>query len=147
MPQRARRKRVSDADYTRLLAVRAELRRFEHWSAEQAEAQGVTASQHQLLLAVRGHPEPTGPTISQVAEYLLVRHHSAVELADRCERAGLITRTRDETDHRVVRLRLAEGGIHILDALTGAHLEELAKLTPLFESLLGALQRTGRPAY
>jgi DNA-binding MarR family transcriptional regulator len=120
---------------------------FERWSAEQAEAQGVTASQHQLLLAIRGHPGPDDPTISQVAEYLLVRHHSAVELVDRCERAGLITRTRDETDHRVVRLRLAERGVGILDALTAAHLEELAELTPLFESLLASLQQTGRTAY
>jgi DNA-binding MarR family transcriptional regulator len=140
MPQRPRsRQRVSDADYARLLAVRVQLRRFERWSAEQAEGQGVTASQHQLLLAVRGHADPSGPTMSEVADYLLVRHHSAVELADRCERAGLITRVRDETDHRVVRLRLAHLGIAILDALTSAHLEELAALTPLFESLLRSL--------
>jgi DNA-binding MarR family transcriptional regulator len=142
MPPRRRptpRGRVSDADYSRLLAVRTGLRRFERWSAEQAATQGLTASQHQLLLAVRGHAEPQGPTIRQVADYLLVRHHSAVELADRTEAAGLITRTRDEADHRVVRLRLTADGERVLSALSAAHLEELANLTVLFESLIGTL--------
>ena len=30
----------------------------------------------------------SGPTIGQVADYLLIRHHSAVELVDRSEKAG-----------------------------------------------------------
>lgn len=134
-----RRRQVSDAEYDRLLTVRTALRRFERWSAEQAAAHGVTASQHQLLLAVRGHGEPQGPTISQVAEYLLIRHHSAVELADRTERAGLIVRVRDEADGRVVRLQLAAEGRRVLAVLSAAHLEELAHLTPLFESLIDEL--------
>jgi len=141
MPQPARARRVSDADYARLLTVRSELRRFEGWSAEQAAAQGLTASQHQLLLAVRGHDEEVGPTISQAADYLLIRHHSAVELVDRTAKAGLIVRTRDAHDHRVVRLQLSDEGHRILEALSEAHLAELANLTPLFESLLEALHR------
>lgn len=139
MPRRRRVPRVSDADYTLLLNVRTALRQFERWSAEQAAAHGVTASQHQLLLAVRGHPEPHGPTISQVADYLLIRHHSAVELANRTEQSGLIVRMRDATDHRIVRLQLAEPGSRLLEALSGSHLEELGSLTPLFESLIETL--------
>lgn len=139
MPQRRRAQRVSDAEYAQLLNVRTALRRFERWSAEQAAAHGVTASQHQLLLAVRGHPEPQGPTISQVADYLLIRHHSTVELANRTEKAGLIVRVRDGTDHRIVRLQLAGPGSRILEALSGSHLAELGSLTPLFESLIEAL--------
>ena len=141
MPRRNRtRQPVDDADYTPLLTVRTALRRFERWSAEQAAGHGVTASQHQLLLAVRGHPEPQGPTVTQVADYLLIRHHSAVELAHRCERAGLVGRVRDDDDHRIVRLRLAEAGAQIVEALSGAHVEELARLTPLFRSLIEALE-------
>lgn len=134
------RRRIRDADYARLLEVRTGLRRFEKWSAERAEEHGLTGSQHQLLLAVRGHGDPRGPTIGEVAEYLLVRHHSAVELADRCARLGLITRVRDGADHRVVRLELAAEGARVLEELTGAHLEELGRLTPLFESLLSTLR-------
>jgi DNA-binding MarR family transcriptional regulator len=140
MPQRTRRPRqIDDAEYSRLLTVRTALRRFERWSAEQAAGHGLTASQHQLLLAVRGHPEPQGPTISQIADYLLLRHHSAGELAERTERAGLIIRSRDDDDHRVVRLRLAPAGSRILEDLSGSHLQELASITPLFESLIEAL--------
>jgi len=140
----AQRRRVSDDAYARLLTVRTGLRRFERWSAEQAAAQGLTASQHQLLLAVRGHPDDVGPTIGQVADYLLIRHHSAVELIDRTVRAGLVERARDAADHRVVRLRLTPAGERVLADLTSAHLEELAQLTALFQAMLGALG--GRPA-
>jgi DNA-binding MarR family transcriptional regulator len=133
---------VRDEDYARLLTVRTGLRRFERWSAEQAALQGLTPSQHQLLLAIRGHTGPdaaAGPTIGQAADYLLIRHHSAVELIDRCACAGLIERTRDPDDRRVVRLRLTERGDQILADLAGQHLEELARLTPLFEGMLDAL--------
>lgn len=137
-----RRPRVTDQDYARLLTVRSGLRRFERWSAEQAAAVGVTPSQHQLLLAIRGHAgsDPdAGPTISEAADHLLVRHHSAVELVNRCERAGLVERARDPDDLRVVRLRLSAQGEQVLADLSGAHLEELARLTPLFEEMLDAL--------
>jgi hypothetical protein len=38
-----------------------------------------------------------------------------------------------------VRLRLSPHGDKILADLSGAHLEELARLTPLFEAMLDAL--------
>lgn len=133
------RARITEADYARLLAVRTALRRFEHWSAEQAAGQGLTASQHQLLLAVRGHSDSRGPTIREVAQYLLTRHHSAVELCDRTQAAGLITRQPDADDHRVVRLKLTRSGSRALDALSAVHLDELANLAMLFESLIGTL--------
>ncbi len=136
MPQR---RRIRDADYARLLTVRTGLRQFEKWSAERAAEHGLTASQHQLMLAVRGHVDPQGPTISEAAEYLLIRHHSAVELVDRSEKAGLLLRTRDAEDHRAVRLQLSADGARILEALTSAHLEELARLTLLFESMMDTL--------
>lgn len=141
-PARRAKRRLTQADYTRLLTVRTGLRRFERWSAERAAEHGLTASQHQLLLAIRGHDAGTGPTISQAAEYLLVRHHSAVELVDRSEKAGLVQRVRDPDDHRVVRLRLSPAGEQAVADLSSVHLEELARLTPLFETLLDALATT-----
>jgi DNA-binding MarR family transcriptional regulator len=133
------RPRIHDADYQRLLTVRSALRRFERWSAEQAAEHGLTASQHQLMLAIRGHDEPQGPTIGQVADYLLTRHHSVVELVDRTERLGLIVRSRDPDDHRAVRLGLARHGALVLESLTGDHLEELERLTALFQTLTETL--------
>jgi len=135
------RRRIHDADYRRLLTVRTGLRRFERWSADQAAGHALTASQHQLLLAIRGHDEPQGPTVGQVAAYLLIRHHSAVELVNRTEHLGLIIRNRDPADHRAVRLKLADGGAQVLESLTSAHLEELERLAALFQTLTDTLRR------
>jgi len=119
---------LPDATYARLLALRTGLRHFEAWSAQQARAAGLTPAQHQLLLAIRGHRDPNGPTVGEVADYLLLRHHSAVGLVDRAEDAGLVYRTRSEDDHRVVRLHLSEDGAARLEALSALHLEELDRL-------------------
>jgi DNA-binding MarR family transcriptional regulator len=120
--------RLTDKEYQHLLALRTGLRRFLHWSEEQAHAAGLTPSHHQLLLAVRGHDDPRGPTIGDVAGYLLLRHHSAVELAQRAEGLGLIERVEDRDDRRVVRLVLTDQGSAALEQLTALHVEELARL-------------------
>ena len=74
---------LNEEDYRRLLAFRTGVRRFLKWSERQARAAGLTPKQHQLLLAVRGHDDPRGPTIKEASEYLLLRHNSTVELVDR----------------------------------------------------------------
>ena len=68
----------TDEDYRRLLELRTGLRRFLRWSEQHAEAAGLTPAQHQLLLAIRGHRDPRGPTVGDVAGYLMLRPHSAV---------------------------------------------------------------------
>jgi len=126
---------LSDADYRRLLQLRTRLRGFMRWSESQARAAGLAPTQHQLLLAVRGHDDPRGPTIGEVADYLYLRHHSAVELVDRAVQAGLVHRRPDPDDARVVRLSLTPAGEEALTKLTHLHLEELHRLA----SNLGAL--------
>lgn len=119
---------LDDDVYARLLSLRTGLRHFERWSEQQARAAGLTPAQHQLLLAVRGHPDQRGPTIGEVADYLLLRHHSVVGLADRAEAAGLVVRHRDIGDHRIVRLQLTDEGAERIEALSALHLEELSRL-------------------
>ena len=119
---------VTDVDYERLLEFRIGLRRFLRWSEEQAGAAGLTPPQHQLLLAIRGHRDDRGPTIGDVAEMLLTRHHSAVGLIDRAEAAGFVRRRSDRDDHRIVRLSLTALGHRRLAELSARHLEELARL-------------------
>lgn len=121
---------LTDTEYQRLLAFRTSLRRFLHWSEEQAEAVGLTAAHHQLLLAIRGHAGASGPTIGELAESLLLRHHSAVGLVDRAAKAGLVERQEDAADRRVVRLRLTARGEEILGRLSAVHMEELQRLAP-----------------
>ena len=128
-------RRPTDADYQRLLDVRTRLRRFLRWSADKAEAAGLTAAQHQLLLAVRGHPGPTDPTIGELAGYLLLRHHGAVQLVDRAEAGGWVERVGDQTDHRVVRVALTTRGASVLESLAAEHLEELRRIGSAFAAL------------
>jgi DNA-binding MarR family transcriptional regulator len=127
---------LTQRDYTNLLEFRCALRRFDSWSAEQAREAGLTPAQHQLLLAVKGNPDGRGPTISQVAEYLNTRHHSAVGLVDRAEEAGLLSRCRDDEDARMVRLRLTALGEDRIAALSELHVAELSRLAPVLDHLL-----------
>jgi DNA-binding MarR family transcriptional regulator len=135
----------TDEDYRRLLELRTGLRRFLRWSERQAQAAGLTPTQHQLLLAIRGHPHPRGPTVGDVAAHLLLRHHSAVGLVDRAEAAGLISRNPDPDNASTVRLRLTERGSRQLEALSELHLEELAHLAPTMHALWDALD--GHPEH
>jgi DNA-binding MarR family transcriptional regulator len=131
---------LDDADYRSLLRFRTSLRRFLHWSEEQAEKAGLTPAQHQLLLAIRGHEGEAGPTIGEVAGYLLLRHHSAVGLVDRAAKAELVERLEDGGDRRVVRLRLTPLGARLLQQLTATHLEEIQRLTPRIQEISQGLE-------
>lgn len=122
-------------DYARLLGFRTALRRFLRWSEGEARAVGLTPAQHQLLLAVRGHDDTAGPTIGELADYLVLRHHSVVELIDRAEGADLVIRAGDSEDHRVVRVRLTPLGERRIEELSRLHLEELRRLAPMLTSL------------
>ena len=130
---------LPDEQYQELLAFRTALRRFLRWSEQQAEAAGVTGQQHQLLLAIRGHDGPDAPTVGDVAEHLLLRHHSAGELVDRAAEAGLVRRLADAGDGRLVRLELTARGRDLLERLSAAHLEELARLAPMVQRLAAGL--------
>src|SRR6204780_3383934 len=120
-------RQLSREDYENLLAFRTSLRRFLHWSETQARAAGLTPAQHQLMLAVKGHPGVHGPTIGDLAGYLMLRHHSTVELVDRAEAAGVVERWGDDDDGRVTRVRLTAEGGPGLAALAQAPLADAAR--------------------
>jgi DNA-binding MarR family transcriptional regulator len=129
--------RLTDGEYARLLAFRVELRRFLHWSEEQAATAGLTPAQHQLILAIRGHPDSRGPSVRELADYLRTRHHSAVQLIDRTEQLGLVTRHREvSNDRRIVRLTLTEAGEEKLAQLSTTHVEELQRLATLIHAVV-----------
>lgn len=134
-------RKVSDSDYRRLLHFRTGLRQFLRWSEDQAGHVGLTGAQHQLMLAVKGHPDRRGPTIGEVAHYLVLKPHSAVGLVDRAEEAGLVVRVHDGTDRRVSRLTLTDNGENLLARLSALHLEELARLAPQVQSIWADLDR------
>ena len=91
----------TDRDYAALLRFRHALRRFLAFSEQAAAAEGLTTQQHQLLLAVRGHDDEA-PTTSALAELLVLKNNSAVELIDRAVAAGLVERRPDPEDRKSV---------------------------------------------
>ena len=131
-------------DFENLLAFRVSLRRFQHWSEQQAGAVGLTHVQHQLLVAIKGHPGDTAPTVGDLADYLMLRHHSAVELVNRAEAAGFVRRSPDGEDARVVRVELTENGDRLVTELTEAHLAELRKLAGALNDLVDGSAPAGR---
>ncbi len=128
--------RPTQRDFERLLEFRVTLRRFQRWSEDQAQAAGLTHVQHQLLVAIKGHRGQVPPTVGDLAGYLLLRPHSTVELVDRAEAAGLVERTPDRDDGRVVRVRLSPAGDRIVRQLTRAHLDRLHELATVLDELV-----------
>lgn len=131
-------------DFEQLLELRTGLRRFLRWSEKQAHAAGLTPAKHQLLLAIKGHPDPSGPTVGEIADYLVLRHHSAVGLVDRAVSDGLVKRNPDSSSKSVVRVTLTALGAEKLDELAEAHVEEIAHLGPTMRALWEALESDGR---
>jgi DNA-binding MarR family transcriptional regulator len=127
---------LTQRDFERLLEFRVTLRRFQRWSEDQAHAAGLTQVQHQLLVAIKGHPGAMSPTVGELAGYLLLRPHSTVELVDRAQAAGLVERTPDNSDGRVVRVRLTRDGDRVLKQLTPAHLDRLHELAIVLDDLV-----------
>jgi len=121
-----------------LAEFRFTLRRFLHFSEEAAGRVGLAPKQHQLLLQVAGAPAGTAVSVGYLAERLVLRHHSVVELINRCVSAGLVTRRRDDANRRVVVLALTAGGDQILRELSADHARELNEFGP---ELIEALQK------
>lgn len=114
-------------DYRVLARFRRALRQFLHFSEEAARDAGLTPAQHQLLLAVKGFDGGRAPSVGDAAEWLQLRHHSAVELVDRAVAAGLLARETDPDDLRRQLLHLTPLGEEKLAALSALHREELQR--------------------
>ena len=130
--------RRRNPDYATLAEFRYQIRRFLAFSEDAARSSGLDAQQHQLLLALKGLPADTAPTIGALAERLHIRHHSAVGLVDRLDEKGLVTRRVDPADRRCVHVHVTRRGEAVLRRLTAIHEEELSTAGP---ALLRTLQR------
>jgi DNA-binding MarR family transcriptional regulator len=139
-PSTAPRASLSAANYRALASYRHALRRFLHFSTEAARAEGLSQQQYQVLLALKAAPGRALLTIGELAEIMQVRHHSAVGLADRLARRGLLRRVADEVDGRRVRVRLSAAGEKVLSRLAASHRDELRRLGP---QLIRSLQSLG----
>jgi DNA-binding MarR family transcriptional regulator len=135
---------LSPEQYRDLAEFRKQIRRFLHFSETIAKEHQIEPQQHQLLLAVHGLPEGVKPTIREIAARLFIQHHSAVELANRLEATGAITRVTGPEDKREVWLRLTPAGLSLLRGLALAHRNELERTGPELARALNSVLRHSR---
>jgi DNA-binding MarR family transcriptional regulator len=120
-----------------LAEFRYQMRKFLNFSEMASERVGIGAQQYQLIQVIAAVPEGQTASISYLAERMVLRHNSTVELVDRAERTGLVRREQDAMDHRRSIVRLTKEGETLLWRLVEEHLGELA---PRAESLIEALR-------
>lgn len=117
-----------------LAQFRYALRKFLRFSELAARKCGVTPQQHQLMLGVQGFTGRGAATIYELAEFLQERHHSVVGLVERAVESGLVARTQDAADRRVVNVSLTPNGRKILLKLTRLHYDEAKRLRGLWQT-------------
>jgi DNA-binding MarR family transcriptional regulator len=125
---------LSDAEYRLLADFRFALRGFFAFSKAASKRAGLAPQQYQALLALRARRERE-MTIGDLAEELFIRPHTAVELVDRLEVAGLTIR-RSAASGRSVVLDLTDSAEAVLASLADAHLAELRRYAPAIRTLL-----------
>ncbi len=129
---------ISRARLSDLAEFRFQLRTFLSFSESASEAVGVAAQQYQLMQVIASTPSGRQPSISYLAERMILRHNSTVELVDRAERAGLVRREEDDRDLRRSLVQLTPHGMAMLELLVKQH---LAELETRGEAIIGALRR------
>lgn len=130
---------ISKKEYEMLATFRYALRQFLRFSETAARQAGITPQQHQAILAIAGSPDQDQITVSELAERLQIRHHSAVGLVDRLAAQDLVTREPGEADKREVYISLTPQGKDILAQLSAAHRQELRRIGPQLHLLLEQL--------
>jgi len=129
----------TSADYCALAEFRYRIRRFLSFSEQAARVEALKPQQHQLLLAIRALDRPG---IGAIADYLMIRHHSAVGLIDRLEERGLVERRRNGPDRRQVHVVLTPEGEGRLRRLSMKHRAQLRRSGPgLVQTLRDLLER------
>jgi DNA-binding MarR family transcriptional regulator len=124
------------ADYAKLASFRYALRSFLHFSEAVAARVGLTSQQYQALLVVRSLADSAPVSIADLAQKLLLKHNSAVGLADRLVAQGMMVRERIPENRRKVQLRLTPKGEHILGRLASIHREKLRRIGPDINRIL-----------
>jgi DNA-binding MarR family transcriptional regulator len=125
-------------DYANLALTRRLIRRYLAFSEHAAESAGLEPQHYQLLLMLRGLTPHGAAAVSDLADWLQIRHHSAVGLVDRMQARGLVERNPDPLNRRRVLVGLTRQGRAVLRSLAVLHRDELLRLAP---SLVDRLQQ------
>ena len=126
------RKPLTKTEFEALSEFRYQIRRFERFSEDIVQAEGITPLQYLLLLHVKGFPGRTFATVGELADRLQAKPHGVVALISRCEENGLVERRPSETDRRQVEIHLLPAGERVLAHLAELHRTELQSLGNVF---------------
>ena len=148
-PVRTGKKRTKGAashavDYEALAQFRYQLRKFLSFSEAAAHRAGLTPQHHQALLAIKGFSRAEPLSVGDLADFLLVRHHTVVELVDRMAKLGLLRRSVDDDDSRRIFVKLTRKGKQKLQTLSKKHFEELQAAGPALSRILRYFRRSQR---
>jgi DNA-binding MarR family transcriptional regulator len=129
---------LSEVEYEALANLRYRIRKFRQFSAKAAEKLGLTAQQHQALLAIKGLGVGGRLSVDDLADKLFLAAAEAAELAAALQTAGYISIEVKQRRRPVVLLTgKAEELLHLL---TPAHLYEIREMAP---ELMQALRMLG----
>lgn len=135
-----RRQPMTDTDYESLAAFRHALRRYLSAVTANAQAAGLTHHQHQALLSIRGgYPGRQTISIGELADHLLIKNHTAVELVARLEKADLIRRERAPEDRRRVLVSITPAGERVLERLAESSFHELRLVSGVMSNMVSRL--------
>ena len=126
------RKPLTKTEFEALSEFRYQIRRFERFSEDVVQAEGITPLQYLLLLHVKGYPDRSFATVGELAHRLQAKPHGVVALVTRCEEHALVERRPSETDRRQVEVHLLPAGERMLARLAELHRTELQSLGSVF---------------
>jgi DNA-binding MarR family transcriptional regulator len=125
-----------------LAEFRFQLRQFLSFSEISSERHGIQAQQYQLLQVIAAAPAGQPASVSYLADRMVLRHNSTVELVDRAERAGLVRRHTDERDLRRSIIKLTPTGDQLLRTMVAEHVQELERLSDRIIHSIRAVNQT-----
>jgi len=134
--------KITTADYRALAALRYRIRVFLCEADAAARRQGLEPQQYFLLLAVRGLPQAAEATVQTLAQRLMLKHNSTVELINRLEKRGYVRRSQNRDDRRSVLVELLPRGAKLVERVARQRLSELqaegVDLANALDALLGS---------
>lgn len=97
---------------------------------------GLTYPQYLAVVALSAKD---GQTVSELGEKLFLESNTLTPLIKRLEAAGLLSRTRDKKDERVVRISLTEAGRRIAEEALSCVPGEILKATAMDQDALAEM--------
>ncbi len=98
----------------------------------------ISMTQYNVLRILRG-AGPDGRTCGEIGERMIAREPDVTRLLERMEKTGLIKRTRDTADRRVVVTRITSVGLKLLDEIDPKLREMDGLLKPMGERKLESM--------